>query len=40
MRHVVIMAVIILVAAVLGRLVVRLGLNLLLGGTLWGGNFL
>lgn len=27
-------------AAVLGRLAVRTGLNLLLGGTLFGGNFL
>ena len=31
---------VILAAAVLGRLVVRAILNLLLGGTLFGGNFL
>ena len=31
---------VVLVAAVLGRLAVRAVLNLLLGGTLFGGNFL
>ena len=30
----------VLTAAVLGRLAVRAALNLLLGGTLFGGNFL
>ncbi|WP_462403712.1 hypothetical protein [Gemmiger formicilis] len=33
-------AAIVIVAAVLGRLAVRAFLNLLLGGTLFGGNFL
>ncbi len=39
-KRIVILLVIILVAAVLGRLAVRAVLNLLLGGTLLGGNFL
>ncbi len=39
-KRIVILLVIILVAAVLGRLAVRAVLNLLLGGTLFGGNFL
>lgn len=30
----------VIIAAVLGRLAVRAGMNLLLGGTLFGGNFL
>ncbi|HFI0500709.1 TPA: hypothetical protein ACGO0M_001107 [Streptococcus suis] len=29
-----------IVGMLIGRLLVRLFLNLLLGGTLWGGNFL
>ncbi|HHT7815122.1 TPA: hypothetical protein ACT2IN_000100 [Streptococcus suis] len=29
-----------IVGILIGRLLVRLFLNLLLGGTLWGGNFL
>ncbi len=39
-KRIVILLVIVLVAAVLGRLAVRAVLNLLLGGTLFGGNFL
>ena len=39
-KRAVILIVIILAAAVLGRLAVRAILNLLLGGTLFGGNFL
>ena len=35
-----ILLIVILAAAVLGRLAVRAVLNLLLGGTLFGGNFL
>lgn len=39
-KRMVILTVIIIVAAVLGRLAVRAFLNFLLGGTLFGGNFL
>ena len=39
-KRVIIFAAIVIVAAVLGRLAVRAFLNLLLGGTLCGGNFL
>ncbi len=39
-KRVIILAVIAIVAFVLGRLAVRAFLNLLLGGTLFGGNFL
>ena len=39
-KRVIILAVIVIVAAVLGRLAVRAFLNLLLGGTMFGGNFL
>lgn len=39
-KRIIILAVIIIVAAVLGRLAVRAFLNFLLGGTLFGGNFL
>ena len=39
-KRIIILAVIIIVAAVLGRLAVRAFMNLLLGGTLFGGNFL
>lgn len=39
-KRIIILSVIILVALVLGRLAVRAFLNLLLGGTLFGGNFL
>ena len=38
-KRVIIFAAIVIVAAVLGRLAVRAFLNLLLGGTLFGGNF-
>ncbi len=39
-KRIIILAIIIIVAAVLGRLAVRAALNILLGGTLFGGNFL
>ena len=39
-KRIIILDVIIAVAFVLGRLVVRAALNMLLGGTLFGGNFL
>lgn len=39
-KRIVILIVVIIVAAVLGRLAVRAFLNLMLGGTLFGGNFL
>lgn len=39
-KRIIILAVIALVAFVLGRLAVRAVMNLLLGGTLFGGNFL
>jgi hypothetical protein len=39
-KRIIILAVVIIAGAVLGRLAVRAGLNLLLGGTLFGGNFL
>ena len=39
-KRLIILAVIIIVAAVLGRMAVRAVLNLLLGGTMFGGNFL
>ena len=39
-KRLLILLAVILAAAVLGRLVVRTILNLLLGGTLFGGNFL
>lgn len=39
-KRIMILAVVIIAGAVLGRLAVRAGLNLLLGGTLFGGNFL
>ena len=39
-KRLLILLAVILAAAVLGRLVVRAILNLLLGGTLCGGNFL
>lgn len=39
-RRLIIVLVIIIVAAVLGRLAVRFILNLMLGGTMFGGNFL
>ena len=39
-KRLLILLAVVLVAAVLGRLAVRGVLNLLLGGTLFGGNFL
>lgn len=39
-KRIIILGIIIVVAVVLGRLAVRAVLNLLLGGTLFGGNFL
>ena len=39
-KRILIIAVIVVVAFVLGRLAVRAFLNLLLGGTLFGGDFL
>ena len=39
-KRTIILAVIIVVAFVLGRLAVRTIMNMLLGGTLFGGNFL
>ena len=39
-KRIMIIAVIIVVAFVLGRLAVRAVMNLLLGGTLFGGDFL
>ena len=39
-KRIIILAVIIIVAFCLGRLAVRAVMNLLLGGTLFGGNFL
>lgn len=39
-KRYVILVIVIIAAAVLGRLAVRAVLNLMLGGTLFGGNFL
>ena len=39
-KRVLILIIVIIVAAVLGRLAVRAIINLLLGGTMFGGNFL
>ncbi len=39
-KRIIILLVICIAAAVLGRLAVRAFMNLLLGGTLFGGNFL
>ena len=39
-KQIIILMILILAGFVLGRLAVRAGLNLLLGGTLFGGNFL
>lgn len=39
-KRIFILLVVIVIAAVLGRLAFRTFLNLLLGGTLFGGNFL
>lgn len=40
MKRVITIAVIVIVAFVLGRLAIRAVVNMLLGGTLFGGNFL
>jgi hypothetical protein len=39
-KRILILIIVIAIAAVLGRLVFRAVMNLLLGGTLFGGNFL
>jgi hypothetical protein len=39
-KRIVILAIVIICGILLGRLVVRLFLNLMLGGTAFGGNFL
>lgn len=39
-KRILILAVVIIIAVILGRLAVRAVLNLLVGGTLFGGNFL
>jgi hypothetical protein len=39
-KHFTILTFVIVIAAVLGRLAVRMFLNILLGGTLFGGDFL
>ena len=39
-KRIIVLTIIIIVAFVLGRLSVRALMNLLLGGTLFGGNFL
>ena len=39
-KRIIILAVIVAVAFILGRLAVRAVMNMLLGGTLFGGNFL
>lgn len=39
-KRIMIIAIIVVVAFVLGRLAIRAGMDLLLGGTLFGGDFL
>lgn len=39
-KRIIILIVVIIVAAILGRLAVRAVLNLMLGGTIFGGNLL
>lgn len=39
-KRILILAVIMMIAFVLGRLAVRAAMNLLIGGSLFGGNFL
>lgn len=39
-QRIIILLVLVIVAAILGRLAVRAFMNLMLGGTLFGGNFL
>lgn len=39
-KRIIILIVVIIIAAVFGRLAVRAALNFMMGGTLFGGNFL
>ena len=39
-KRIITLIIVILIAAVLGRLAVRLVMNMMLGGTLFGGDFL
>ena len=39
-KRIIILLIVVVLGAILGRLAVRAGLNLLLGGTLFGGNIL
>ena len=39
-KEIIVLIIVMVVAAVLGRLAMRLFLNILVGGTDWGGNFL
>lgn len=39
-KRIMILAVIVIVGIILGRLAVRVVMNLMLGGTMFGGNFL
>ena len=39
-KRIILLIIIILISAILGRLAVRAFMNFLLGGTLFGGNFL
>lgn len=39
-KRIIILLVVVVVAAILGRLAVRAVMNLMLGGTMFGGNFL
>lgn len=39
-KRLLVLLAVIIIAAILGRLAVRVAMNLLLGGTLFGGNFL
>ena len=39
-KEIIVLIIVMVVAAVLGRLAMRLFLNILVGGTLWGCNFL
>lgn len=39
-KRIIILAVVMIIAVVLGRLAVRMFMNLMVGGSLFGGNFL
>lgn len=39
-KQIIILILVILAGLILGRLAIRAGMNLMLGGTLFGGNFL